>query len=157
VRIRAVRPDFWQDDTLGHLSDSVRLFYIGLWCVADDAGWLEWKPAQLGASLYPYRTATRRERDIEAWGDVLLQAGRIIRHPCGCARIPTLTKHQRAGGNPSYQFRDKHRYHESTDQSVLVRTDTSLEVGKGREGKESGGAGGWDDKIIEMQRRGAAS
>src|SRR5688572_8830651 len=56
VRIRAIRPDFWQDDTLGHLSDSVRLFYVGLWCVADDAGWLEWKPAQLGAALYPYRT-----------------------------------------------------------------------------------------------------
>lgn len=157
MRIRAVRPDFWQDDTIGHLSDSVRLFYIGLWCVADDAGWLEWKPAQLGAALYPYRTAHRRERDIEAWGDQLIQAGRIVRHPCACARIPTLTKHQRAGGNPSYQFRDKHRFHVSTDESVPVRTDTSLEVGEGKGGREMGGTGGWDDKILKMQRRGAAS
>jgi hypothetical protein len=157
VRIRAVRPDFWQDDTLGHLSDAVRLFYIGLWCVSDDAGWFEWKPSQLGASLYPYRTAHRRERDIDGWGDVLNQAGRIVRHPCGCAYIPTLTKHQRAGGNPSYQYREKHRYHTSMDESVLGRTDTSLEVGKGKGSIEKGGSGGWDDKIMEMRRRGEAS
>lgn len=154
MRIRAVRPDFWQDDILGHLSDPVRLFYIGLWCVADDAGWLEWKPAQLGASLYPYRTASRRQRDIEAWGETLSDAGRIVRHPCGCARVPTLTKHQRIGGNPSYQFRDKHRYHTTTDESDPVRTSRALEVGKGRVGKEEGGTGGWEDKILEMKRRG---
>jgi hypothetical protein len=155
MRIRAVRPDFWQDDTLGHLSDAVRLFYIGLWCVADDAGWLEWKPAQIGAALYPYRSSSRRERDIDQWGDILVQAGRVVRYPCGCARIPTLTKHQRAGGNPSYQFRDKHRYHMSTDESVPVRTDTSLEGGEGKGGKGKEGED-WTDKIIDMQKRGSA-
>jgi hypothetical protein len=154
VRIRAVRPDFWQDDTLGHLSDAVRLFYVGLWCVADDSGWLEWKPGQLGASLYPYRSAHRRERDIEAWGDVLVQTGRIVRHPCGCAFIPTLTKHQRTVGNPSFQYREKHKRHLSTDESGLVRTDTPLEVGRGKERKVEGGSGGeWDSKITKMQRR----
>ena len=151
-----MRPDFWQDDTIGHLPDAVRLFYIGLWCVADDAGWFEWKPAQLGASLYPYKSSSTRLRNIETWGEALVEIGRVVRYPCGCARIPTLVKHQRAGGNPSYQFRDKHKFHESTDESVLVRTSTSLEVGKGKEGKGTGGPGGWDDKIIEMQRRGVA-
>jgi hypothetical protein len=154
MRIRAVRPDFWQDDTLGHLSDAVRLFYIGLWCVADDAGWLEWKPSQLGAALYPYRSSHRRVREIEAWGDVLVQAGRVVRHPCGCAYIPTLTKHQRAGGNPSYQYREKHRYHTSMDESVLVRTDTSLEVGKGKVSRGGSGGTDWNEKITEMRRRG---
>jgi hypothetical protein len=153
MRIRAVRPDFWQDDTLGHLSDAVRLFYVGLWCMADDAGWLEWKPSQLGASLYPYRTVHRRERDIDGWGDVLVQTGRIVRHPCGCAFIPTLVKHQRIGGKPSYQYRDKHKWHLVTDESVPVRSDTP--VGKGKGGIEEGGSGGdWTDKILEMKRRG---
>jgi hypothetical protein len=156
MRIRAVRPDFWQDDKLGHLSDAVRLFYIGLWCVSDDAGWLEWRPSQLGASLYPYRGAARRERDIEGWGDILVQTGRIVRHPCGCAFIPTLVKHQRAGGNPTYQYREKHRYHTSMDESVPVRTDTSLEGREGKESKGMGGSGGtdWETKITEMRRRG---
>jgi hypothetical protein len=156
MRIRAVRPDFWQDETLGHLSDAVRLFYVGLWCVADDAGWLEWRPGQLGASLYPYRSAHRREREIEGWGEVLVGTGRIVRHPCGCAYIQTLTKHQRIGGHPSYQARDKHRFHTSTDESGLVRTSTP--VGKGREGKEEGGSGGeWDSKITKMRDHGATA
>jgi hypothetical protein len=159
MRIRAVRPDFWQDDTLGHLADAVRLFYIGLWCVADDAGWLEWKPAQLGAALYPYRNAASRVRSIEAWGEVLTETGRVVRHPCGCAFIPTLTKHQRAGGNPSYQYRDKHKRHLSTDESIQDRTDMSLEVSKGRVSKEEGGVGGefWERKITEMRRHGESA
>ena len=130
MRIRAVRPEFWADETLGHLSDAVRLFYIGLWCFADDAGWLEYRPGQLGATLYPYRSVHRRERDIEGWTIALEAAGRIVRHPCGCAQIPTLTRHQRLGGKPSFQYRDRHGEHTSTDQSVLVRSDTPVSKGK---------------------------
>lgn len=158
MRIRAVRPDFWQDETLGHLSDAVRLFYIGLWCVADDAGWFEWRPGQLGAALYPYRSAHRRERDIEVWTIALEAVGRIVRHPCGCGQVPTLVRHQKMGGTPSYQARDKHKRHLSTDESVEVRSDTPLRVGKERVGKEGEGVGGnWDSKITEMRRRGEAS
>ena len=159
MRIRAVRPDFWQDENLGHLSDAVRLFYIGLWCVADDAGWFEWRPAQLGAALYPYRSAHRRERDIEAWGEVLVSTGRVVRHPCGCALVPTLTRHQKLGGNKMYGVRDKHRGHVQPPESDPVRTSTDLSVRKVREGKvrEGEGMGGdWNDKIVDMQRRGSA-
>jgi hypothetical protein len=158
VRIRAVRPDFWQDEVLGHLSDAVRLFYIGLWCVSDDAGWFEWRPGQLGAALYPYRSAHRRERDIEAWTGALESAGRVVRHPCGCGQVPTMVRHQKLGGSPSYHVRDKHKRHLPPDESVPLRTDKPLEVGKGRVGKEEGGSGGdWDSKITEMRRRGEAS
>lgn len=163
MRIRSVRPDFWQDDTLGHLSDAARLFYIGLWCVADDAGWLEWKPAQIGAALYPYRNAAARVRSIEGWGETLVDAGRVVRYPCGCAHIPTLPKHQRTGGNPSYQYRDKHRYHTSTEQSGQVRRDTPQEEGEGERGEGGRGSarardaaprGDWEAKVVAMQRRG---
>ena len=152
-----MRPDFWQDDTLGHMPDALRLFYIGLWCVSDDAGWFEWKPAQLGAALYPYRSAARRTRDIVTWGEALETAGRIVRHPCGCAHIPTLTKHQKIGGNPSRQFKEKHMHHVMSDESGLVRTDKTLRGGKGEEGDVTGGVGGWEEKIVAMQRRGQAS
>lgn len=143
MRIRAVRPDFWQDDTTARLPDPVRLFYIGLWCVADDAGWLEWRVAQLGAALYPYRSAVNRERNIRAWGAQLAAADRIALYPCGCAYIPTLSRHQRSVGNPSYQYRDKHRRHA---ESVLVGTDTPQEVGRGEKSKveERTRAGGRD-------------
>lgn len=160
MRIRAVRPDFWQDDTLGHLSDAVRLFYIGLWCVADDAGWFEWRPGQLGAALYPYRSARRRERDIEAWTTVLESVGRIVRHPCGCGLIPTMARHQKSGGHPTFAVRDKHRNEHGLPESVLVRTSTPLEGGEGKVGKErngEGAGGDWSSKVTELRRHGASA
>jgi hypothetical protein len=155
MRIRAVRPDFWQDDTIGHLPDAVRLLYIGLWCVADDAGWLEWRVAQLGATLYPYRPASNRERNIRLWGAQLAAADRIVLHPCGCAFIPTLSRHQRLGGQPTYQYRDKHRRHLVTDDSVGVGSPTPQEVGrgKGREGIQRARAKHDDDDHDEWARR----
>lgn len=157
MRIRAVRPDFWQDETIGHLPDSIRLFYIGLWCVSDDAGWFEWKPGQIGAALYPYRNPASRERSIEGWMQALVEAGRVVVHPCGCGRVPTLPKHQKLGGNPNYATKQKHMTHTSTDESVDVRSDKSLRGGKERVGEGQGGTGGWDEKITELRRRGEAS
>lgn len=168
MRIRAVRPDFWSDDTIGQLSDSVRLFYVGLWCVADDAGWLEWKPSQLGATLYPYRPMVSRERNVEAWGIALETAGRLVRYPCGCAHIPTLAKHQRLGGTPTYQYRDKHRRHmNATSESGEVRSSPSGRVGEGKVGKggkvarpREAAAGApvedWEQKVVEMRVHGEA-
>jgi hypothetical protein len=40
VRIRQVKPAFWADSRLAELPERTRLFYIGLWMIADDAGWL---------------------------------------------------------------------------------------------------------------------
>lgn len=168
MRIRVVRPDFWSDDVVGQLSDPARLFYIGLWCLADDAGWLEWKPSQIGATLYPYKAASKREREIVRWGDELTKVGKIVIHPCGCGLIPTLVKHQKQGGNPSFQYREKHRRHVADsvagvdDESRLVHTSTPLEKGReGREGREGSARGareidddGWEQKIVEMRRRG---
>ncbi len=108
MRIRQVRPEFWTDETLAALPDGARLFYIGLWNVADDAGWFEWRPARLGALLYPYRTAKRREADIAAWSELLVGDGRIRMEECGCAWIPTLPRHQRMTGKQSFISRDAH-------------------------------------------------
>lgn len=167
MRIRLVRPEYWQDDTIGHMSDSVRLFYIGLWCAADDAGWLEWKPSQLGASLYPYRPTSTRVRNIKTWGDGLVAAGKLVIHPCGCAFIPTFAKHQRLGGNASFQYREKHRYHVALTDEESRQIHTGIargEVGRGKEGEvgKEGGAGpgaepgraDWEQKVVEMRRHG---
>lgn len=40
MRARLVRPEFWADSKVARMSDSVRLFYVGLWCVADDCGYI---------------------------------------------------------------------------------------------------------------------
>lgn len=128
MRIRQIRPEFFTDPVTSSLSPSVRLTYIGLWCVADDAGYLVWDVSQIGALLYPYMSVHRREKVIADAGVVLLAAGRIVLYPCGCGRIPTLVDHQRIGGNKSFPVRDEHRVHTSTDLS-----DRNVTVGKGKE------------------------
>lgn len=131
MRIRQVRPEFWTDETMAALPDSVRLFYVGLWGISDDGGYLEWRPSRIGALLYPYQPTAKRERHIAAWGDALEAAGRLVRYPdCGCAYIPTLVRHQRVAGNKSFTARDAHLKHgvrTSTDMSVHSRTSTPVE------------------------------
>lgn len=93
-----MKPSFWTDARMAALAAPVRLFYIGLWMMADDGGWLRWDVPQIGNELYGYETRKRRERDVTAYGDALEDATRIERMPCGHAFIKTMTPHQRLGG-----------------------------------------------------------
>lgn len=137
MRIRQVKPSFWTDSVLSTVSYPARLFYIGLWTVADDAGWIEWDPATIGASLIPYEAAKRRLELIDRWTRELLGAGRVRLLECGCGVVPTLETHQRhAGGNRSYQVRDLHRQRHvqtSTDKSGPVQTSSFVGNGNGKE------------------------
>jgi len=125
VRIRQIRPEFWTDETMAGLSHATRLFYIGLWNVADDAGWMEWRPQRIGAVLFPYVPPTRRERDIGTWATALQEAGRLVIHPCGCAQVPTLSKHQRVAGKQSFTALDAHKAH-AKKAAVAIRGYQSL-------------------------------
>lgn len=147
MRIRQVRPEFWTDDKLSQLPDPVRLFYIGLWCVADDAGWLRFAPATLGALLYPYKRPESREKLIIGWAQQLVDSGRLHIEPDNCAVIPTLAKHQRVAGNQSFTVRDAHRAHlqalasQSSGRSLQVATRSPVEssrVEQREEGEEKG-------------------
>ena len=128
MRIRQVRPEFWTDETMAALPAPVRLFYIGLWNIADDAGWIEWRPSRIGAVLFPYETPRRRERDIDTWSARLVEAGRLRLYPCGCGDIPTLSKHQRVTGKQSFVTFDVHKTHRvlSGKQSPLSDSPVTL-------------------------------
>lgn len=133
MRIRQVRPEFFSDPVMASLAPEVRLTYVGLWCVADDAGWLRWDVAHLGAVLFPFESTKRRERHLTTAGEELQRTGRMVLLPCGCAQIPTLTHHQKIGGNKSFTARDDHDKH----LSVRVHTDTDVYPGKVSNGKVS--------------------
>jgi len=111
VRIRQIRPEFFADGRVSKLSVAARLTYIGLWCIADDDGWLVWNAEDIAAQLYPYESIRVRTRRLEAAGEALVEAGRMVLHPCDCARIKTVPVHQRIGGTKSYTARDRHRSH----------------------------------------------
>ena len=103
--------------------------YIALWCVADDDGWIDWDVPQIGALVYPYKSVHAREALIHKAGDALVAVGRLRLMDCGCARIPTLTAHQKIGGNKSFTARDRHERHD-----VQTRMDLYARNVTGRNG-----------------------
>jgi hypothetical protein len=98
VRIRQVKPAFWSDAKLADLPEPTRLFYIGLWMLADDAGWMRWDATEAAKDLYGFEGRARRERRVSQMFDQLVAAGRVIPHVCGHAYIPTMASHQRLSG-----------------------------------------------------------
>lgn len=133
MRIRQVRPEFWADETMAGLSPAVRLFYIGLWNIADDAGWIEWRIPRIGAVLFPYETVRRRTRDIESWAIALTDAGRLVLYPCGCAQVPTLSRHQRVTGKQSFTALEAHNKHLSLIGKQSPLSGSPVTLGNGTE------------------------
>jgi hypothetical protein len=54
ARIRYLKPDFFKDEDVAKLPFETRLFFQGLWGLADKAGRLEDRPLRLKAEIFPY-------------------------------------------------------------------------------------------------------
>ena len=123
MRIRQVKPAFWTDARVAAMPPAARLFYIGLWMIADDAGWLRWDLPQIANELYGYESRHRRERDVEAFLRLLVEAERVIVHECGHVEIPTLTDHQHLSVL-SKQVRSIQREHADCGDSPPIPAET---------------------------------
>ena len=75
ARIRSIKPDFWTDGDMIHLSRDARLFYIGTWNFADDNGVLEGCPMSLKAKIFP-----AEDVDVKKLIDELTKAGKIVHY-----------------------------------------------------------------------------
>lgn len=64
-RIRYLKPEFFSDEDLGTLPFQTRLTFEGLWCYADKAGRLEYRPKYLKAMIFPYDNI-KIEKEIES-------------------------------------------------------------------------------------------
>ena len=53
-RIRTIKPEFPQSESMGNVTRDARLCFILLWTVADDAGRLRGNPRMLASTLFPY-------------------------------------------------------------------------------------------------------
>lgn len=98
MRSRQIKPAFFKDARIAQLPVPVRLFYIGLWMLADDAGWLRWDPGEAANELYGYETRGRREKRVAAFLVTLEGAGRVEVFGCGHVFIPHLVDHQHLAG-----------------------------------------------------------
>lgn len=61
ARIRTIKPEFWQDEKLAPLDPTTRLVFLGLICMADDAGRVLDNLRLIDAWIFPETEDTARE------------------------------------------------------------------------------------------------
>ena len=132
-RIRQIKPSWFLDKELrrGTTADA-REFYVGLWMLADDAGYLVWDVERIGAELYPYDPIVRRERNVAKWATTLEMLNRddphLIVWDCGHARVPKMPGHQRIAGTQTTSVKRVH----VGDPDRLVRPSDECEGARSR-------------------------
>lgn len=95
-RIRSIKPEFPQSETIGSLSRDARLLFIQLWTLADDLGRARASSRVLASLLYPFDDDAKDL--IDGWLNELESRGCIRRYSVEGNHyldIPNWLKHQR--------------------------------------------------------------
>lgn len=97
MRGRYLMLEYWTDsDLFLRLTAEEREAYIGLWMLADDAGWLPWDVPAIGSALYHYVDRKPREALVRQIVTKLSRIGKVERHKC-CIYLPAVARYPRAG------------------------------------------------------------
>ena len=78
ARIRTIKPEFPQSESMGRVSRESRLCFILLFTLADDAGRLRGNSRMLASLLYPYDDDAKKV--IDKWLSELHEEGCIVRY-----------------------------------------------------------------------------
>ena len=96
ARIRTLKPEFPQSESIGKLSRDARLLFIQLWTVVDDSGKARASSRLLASLLYPYDDDARSLMD--GWVSELEDSGMVRRYShegTDYLDIPKWLKHQK--------------------------------------------------------------
>ncbi|MFG1302157.1 hypothetical protein V5F49_20420 [Xanthobacter sp. V3C-3] len=96
ARIRTIKPEFPQSETIGKLSRDARLLFIELWTLADDDGRSRAASRMLASLLFPYDDDAPML--IDGWLEELEREGCIRRYEVEGTTyldIPNWSKHQK--------------------------------------------------------------
>lgn len=78
ARIRSIKPEFPQSESMGRVGREARLCFILLWTLADDEGRLRGNSRMLASLLYPYDDDAKEL--IDGWLSELSSEGCIARY-----------------------------------------------------------------------------
>jgi len=88
-RIRTIKPEFPQSETIGRLTREARLLFLQLFTLVDDAGRARAAPRMLASLLYPYDDDAAER--IDGWLDELAHRGLVACYAAGGARYLAIT------------------------------------------------------------------
>lgn len=90
ARIRTIKPEFPQSESMGNVSRDARLCFIMLWTIADDAGRLRGASRMLASLLFPYDDDAPTL--IDTWLGELEAEGCIVRYLAGGSQYIQIAK-----------------------------------------------------------------
>jgi 5-methylcytosine-specific restriction endonuclease McrA len=76
ARIRTIKPEFWEDESIGTLSHGARLLFLGCLNLSDDEGLLRWNEMYLGSTIFPYDDI--KGETVSKWMSELINAELIF-------------------------------------------------------------------------------
>ena len=111
MRGRYLMREYWSDsDLFLRLTAEQREVYVGLWTLADDAGWLPRDVPAIAAALFRYEDRAPREPRVRGALDRLRNLGKVQSTRCGCLHLPSVERYPRAG-KKSNEHALEHRMH----------------------------------------------
>lgn len=96
MRIRSIKPEFWQSESVGRLSRDSRLLFIALWSFADDSGRGRGAFPAISGQLFPFDEDAQKSLPI--WFSELEAEGMVRRYQVDGAwffDIPKWFNHQK--------------------------------------------------------------
>mgnify|MGYP006366781169 CR=1 FL=1 len=126
ARIRSIKPEFPQSESMGRVSRDARLLFVQLWCICDDHGRTRAASRMLASLLFPYDDDAPSL--IDGWIGELVREGcvRVYEHDGGhFLEIPNWLKHQKidhASQSRIPEFREPSRDFASEGETVAPHT-----------------------------------
>ena len=133
ARIRSIKPEFPQSESMGRVSRDARLLFVMLWTICDDHGRARAHSRMLASLLFPYDDDAGD--GIKGWLSELENEGCIRLYEVAGSQYLEVTgwkTHQRIDKPSKPQFPEPKG---AAPESSRVSREHSCEEGKGREGK----------------------
>jgi hypothetical protein len=133
MRIRTIKPQFWEDEQMASWPPMTRLAYIALWNEADDEGRLRANTAYLASRLFPYE----RGLDLDAVLRPIVDCGKLVVYRASGQTfgfLPRFLDHQ-VINRPSRSKLPEPPEQKNGDSLNTHGALTDDSSGKGKEGK----------------------
>ena len=132
ARIRTIKPEFPQSESMGRVSREARLCFVLLWTICDDAGRTRASSRMLASLLYPYDEDAGKR--IDGWLSELERENCVVRYEVDgntYLEVRNWLNHQRID-RPSAS---KIPACDESSRVIANPREASCEEGKGKEGK----------------------
>ena len=132
ARIRTIKPEFPQSESMGRVSREARLCFVLLWTICDDAGRTRASSRMLASLLYPYDEDAGKR--IDGWLSELERENCVVRYEVDgntYLEVRNWLNHQRID-RPSAS---KIPAFDESSRVIANPREPSCEEGKGKEGR----------------------